>query len=181
MDRLRRYGLLAGLVVLAITGPAGAATAKTTKLTKAEKAKIKPCAKNGWKSLLRGESDLTFKSQKACESYALQKRKTLTLNDLRATPNPMSFTAVNVVQPITFTNAGSRSIEINSILVGSPGDITNFTCGALLGPKATCVVNVQVTSIKGNSAFFGKPLVSILYSRDGLERNTTVPIDVPAA
>ena len=56
MDRLRRYGLLAGLVVLAITGPAGAATAKTTKLTKAEKAKIKPCAKNGWKSLLRGES-----------------------------------------------------------------------------------------------------------------------------
>ena len=181
MDRLRRYGLLAGLVVLAITGPAGAATAKTTKLTKAEKAKIKPCAKNGWKTLVRGESDLTFKSQKACESYALQKRKTLTLNDLRATPNPMSFTAVNTVQPITFTNAGSRGIVINSILSGAPADITSFTCGALVGPKASCFVDVQVTSFKGNSAFFNTPLVSIMYSRDGLERNETVPIDVPAA
>lgn len=178
---MRRYGLLAGLVVLAITVPAGAATAKTTTLTKAQKVKVKPCLRNGWKTLRRGETSATFSSEKQCTGYALQRRKTLVLNDLRATPNPMSFTQVNVVQRITFTNAGSRGISINSILSGAPADITTFTCGALLGPKAACFVDVQVTSFKGNSAFFGKPLISIMYSRDGLERNETVPIDVPAS
>lgn len=181
MTWMQRCGLLAVLAAVALAGSGGPATAakKKAKLP----ATAKACLKNGWKTLLRAETTTGFKSQASCVSYVAERRKskTLTLNDLRATPNPMDFTAIEVVQRITLTNAGTRGISINSILVGSPGDITNFSCGALLAPRGTCFIDVKLTSLTGNSAFFGKPLVSILYSRNGLERNTTIPLNPPAA
>jgi hypothetical protein len=62
-------------------------------------------------------------------------------------PSSLSFTLVNMPQPVTLTNNGAAPVAIGGFPFSSPGFSQTNTCGTTLPAGSSCTINVAATAL----------------------------------